>query len=246
MESAAHVVAEPRRRGLLENLLVASLDRAVALSDGDDRAVPIGEHLYLDMAGPLEVALAEDGGVAEGRLGLASGGRKGVLELVRRTDDAHAATAAAGSRLDQKRKADLLRLALQQHRHTGLGCDALRRHLVASQAQRLRRRPDPGESRPLDGFGECSALGKEAVTGVHGVRLGLASGAHDLVGIQVRRHGNRTRRGSSVERPLVVGGRDGDRLDPEPVARAEDSGGDLAPVRDEQPCDAHGAIVKKP
>ena len=148
---------------------MASLDRAVALSDGDDGAVRIGEHLYLDMAGPFEVALAEDGGVAERRLGLASGCRKGVLELVRRPDEAHAATAAAGRRLDQKRKADLLRLALRQHRHTRLGRDPLRCHLVASQAQRLRRRPDPGESRPLDGFREVSALGKESIAGVNGV-----------------------------------------------------------------------------
>ena len=50
-----------RRRRLLDELLVAALDRAVALAEVDDVAVPVGEHLHLDVARILEVALDVDG-----------------------------------------------------------------------------------------------------------------------------------------------------------------------------------------
>src|SRR5581483_12061335 len=59
-------VAHPRpqlrvergRRRLLQHLLVAPLDRAVALAERGDVAVPVGEDLDLDVPRPLEVALA--------------------------------------------------------------------------------------------------------------------------------------------------------------------------------------------
>src|SRR5207249_1345097 len=44
------------RRRLLEHLLVAALDRAVALAERRDVAVPVGEKLDLDVARPLEIA----------------------------------------------------------------------------------------------------------------------------------------------------------------------------------------------
>ena len=50
---------------LFEHLLVAALDRAVALAERHDVAVRVGEDLDLDVARALEVALAEDRVVAE-------------------------------------------------------------------------------------------------------------------------------------------------------------------------------------
>ena len=70
--------------GLLEDLLVPALHRAVTLAERDDVAVRVGEELYLDMAGPFEVALAVERPVAEGALRLALGGGQRVVELVRR------------------------------------------------------------------------------------------------------------------------------------------------------------------
>ena len=95
-------VAHPRaqlgvERGggrLLEHLLVAALDRAVALAERDDVAVRVGEDLDLDVARPLEIALAEDRVVAERRACLAP--RRG--ERVRRAPPAPARRACRGRR----------------------------------------------------------------------------------------------------------------------------------------------------
>jgi hypothetical protein len=58
-------------RRLLDELLMASLDRAVALSEMHDVAVRVGEDLHLDVAGVVEIALDVHGGVREIRLALA-------------------------------------------------------------------------------------------------------------------------------------------------------------------------------
>ena len=55
----------------LEQLLVAALDRALALAEVDDRAVMIAEHLELDVARVLDVLLDVDVADAEGRFRLA-------------------------------------------------------------------------------------------------------------------------------------------------------------------------------
>ena len=60
------------------------------------------DHLDLDVAGGLEVALEEDLVRTEGGRRLALGRGHGVGQLARRTHEAHAAAAAAGRRLDQE------------------------------------------------------------------------------------------------------------------------------------------------
>ena len=57
---------------------MAALDRALALAERHDAAVGVGEELHLDVPGTLEVALREDGAVAERRLGLAAGRRRAL------------------------------------------------------------------------------------------------------------------------------------------------------------------------
>ena len=81
-EPLAHRVGEAGRGGLLDDLLVTPLHRAVALAEGDDRAVPVAEHLHLHMARLDEVALAEDRAVAERRLGLAGCAVERVREIL--------------------------------------------------------------------------------------------------------------------------------------------------------------------
>ena len=58
------------RGRLLDELLVAALDRAVALAEVDHVAVRVGEHLHLDVPRVLEVPLDVDGRVGEVRLPL--------------------------------------------------------------------------------------------------------------------------------------------------------------------------------
>ena len=101
---------------------MAALDRAVALAEVHDVAVRVGEHLDLDVARLLDVALQVDGGVAERGLGLvlrlAHGGGKGI----RIAHDADALAAAAAGRLDHERQADLTRHPLGGG---GVGDDAV-------------------------------------------------------------------------------------------------------------------------
>jgi hypothetical protein len=58
------VVVERRRR-LLEHLLVAALDRAVAVEQVHDVALAVAEHLDLDVPRLLEVLLQVHLGIAE-------------------------------------------------------------------------------------------------------------------------------------------------------------------------------------
>ena len=77
--------ARGRGRRLLEHLLVAPLHRAVALSERDHVSVCVREQLHLDVARPLEVALAVERAVAEGSRRLALGCRERLVELGRQT-----------------------------------------------------------------------------------------------------------------------------------------------------------------
>ena len=117
---------------------MAPLDGAVALADGDDLAMRIGEELDLHVSGPLEVALAVEGAVAERAFRLPRGGRERVFDLSRRPDDTHPAPATARDRFDEEREADLLRRAVRENGDADFAGDPLRGQLVAAESQRLR------------------------------------------------------------------------------------------------------------
>ena len=65
-ELLAQRLVDPGRRCLFENLLVASLDGAVALEEVDRPAVLVAEHLHLDVPRRRQVALDEKPVVSEG------------------------------------------------------------------------------------------------------------------------------------------------------------------------------------
>ena len=71
-----------RRRRLLDELLVAPLDRALPLAEVHDVAVLVGHHLDLDVAGRGQPPLGEHGRVAERGGGLSSSRSDGVGQLV--------------------------------------------------------------------------------------------------------------------------------------------------------------------
>ena len=81
----SHLVAhfgmlrDQRRRALLDHLLMAPLDRALALAQVDHVAVAVAQHLDLDVAGALDQAFDVDFGAAEGALGLATTRREARL-----------------------------------------------------------------------------------------------------------------------------------------------------------------------
>ena len=104
-DPSSELVVDRRRRRLLDELLMASLDRAVALAEVDDVPVRVGQDLHLDVSRIVEVALDVDGGVGEVRLALPSRSLERPLDLVLRARDPQSLSAAAGRRLDGDRVA---------------------------------------------------------------------------------------------------------------------------------------------
>src|SRR5690606_28266002 len=98
---------EEGTRRLLDDLLVAPLDRAFALAQMDHVAVTVGEDLNLDMARLLDELLDEYPVVAKARPRLVHRATNAVPHGVVIDGHAHALAAAAGRSLDHHRIADL-------------------------------------------------------------------------------------------------------------------------------------------
>ena len=186
-----------RRGRLLEHLLVAALQRAVALAEVDRAAVAVGQHLDLDVPGILDVLLDVHRGVGEVGLALPPRGLERALGVVRRGDDLHAATAAAGRGLDRDRPAvavaqldhrrgvaDLLRRA-GHDRHARRLHALTRADLGAHRLDRRGRRADPDEAGVLAGPGEGRVLGQEPVARVDRLGATRACRLDDPLDVQV-------------------------------------------------------------
>ena len=99
---------EVRGRGQLADLLVPPLNRAVALEEVDQVAVPVAEQLHLDVLGPLDELLQEHVRDAERLPGLPAGGLDRLGQLVGRADHPHPPAASPGCGFDDQREADLV------------------------------------------------------------------------------------------------------------------------------------------
>ena len=245
----AHALRHAPRRGELHDLLVAALQRAVALAEMAHVAVLVGENLHLDVLRLDEVLLDEDVVVAEGLVRL-------TLDEIERGDDvlghfaqAHAAAAAAGRRLqnDGEAEADGLfqrllpvaqRLGAAGHDgHAALQRDLLGGELVAHDAENVGRRADEGDAVFLTGAGEVGVFGQKAVAGVDGVHAAALGEVDDFRDVeicaqralvfadQVRLVGLRAEQTEGV-----LLGVHGDGMDTEIIAGAEDAHRDLAAV----------------
>ncbi len=102
------VVGEERRGRLLDELLVAALERAVAGGDDHHVAVLVGQALGLDVARLVEVLLHEALATAERRDRLADRRLVELGDLFHVARHLEAAAAAAEGRLDRDRQAVLL------------------------------------------------------------------------------------------------------------------------------------------
>src|SRR5262249_50880282 len=92
-----------RRGALLDDLLVAPLEAALAFADGDPVAARVADDLDLDVARPLDELLGVDGAVAEEDLRFRARPLEGRAELFLALDAPHALAAAAGGRLQEQR-----------------------------------------------------------------------------------------------------------------------------------------------
>ena len=196
------------RRRLLEDLLVAALDRAVALAEVDARAVAIEQDLDLDVAraDSTRRSRMSRSSPNDGRR-LAPGRGDRVGERLGATDRAHALAAAARRGLDQQRDSRSARPRRSARRPTGRGrrsrrrtgtpSDAASRRAAAlSPIARIASGGGPTQRIPAasDGLGEVGVLGQEPETRVERVGAGGTSGSDD----GVRRRAGRARLGPSV------------------------------------------------
>ena len=235
--------------GDLDDLLVAALDGAIALVEVDDVAVAVAEDLHLDMFRARDVFFEEDGGVAEGAVGLALGLVEQVGEVGGLVDDAHTATAAAEGRLDDEGEADglgdLHGLGAIRDGVLGAGQDGdgdlLREGagggFVAHHVEQLGARADKDDAGLFAGAGEGGVFGEETVAGVDGVNAVVLGDTDDALDVEVGGDGALAAADLvglvglvTVNGETVLLREDGDGAQAELGAGAEDAHGDLGAV----------------
>ena len=210
--SPALRVGQERRGRLLDELLEAALQRAVAGAGDDDVAVLVGEDLGLDVARLVEVALDEALAATEGRDGLAGGRLEELGDLLDGAGDLHAAAATAEGGLDRDGTPySLANATTSSASSTGSGVPgtsgafalaAMWRAVTLSPRSRIDcgLGPDPDQPRVDDGLGEIGVLRKEAVAGVDRVGAGLGRCVEQLVEVEVGLRG-----GLAAERERLIG-----------------------------------------
>ena len=252
----AHGLVHERRRRFLDELLVAPLDRALALAEVDDGAVGIGEDLDLDVAWLGEVALDVDGAVAEGGDGLRPRQAQRRAELAFLPHEPHPLAAPTHRGLDHHGVAHLASQAggfglvrdracrARHDRHLQPGRDAAGRGLVRHGPHRRRRRADERQTGRHARLGELRVLAEEPVPGMDGVGAGGLRDVDDTVDREVARRGlRRTDRvrlvGHAHVEGLAVGVREHrHRGEPGLAAGANHPDRDLSPVGDQNLVDA--------
>ncbi len=253
-----------RRRRTLHHLLVAPLDRTVALEQMHLTAMRVAEHLHLDMAGALDQLLQIDLVLAEGGTGLALGLGHLARQIVGRADGAHAAAAAAPARLQHHRIADRLghpgdfvrivrqRLRRGHDRYADLHGEVTGGDLVAETAHRVRPRSDKDDSGLGAGIGEFRALRQQAIARMDRIHLRHLGNADHLLDGQIALDRSEILCQmwptsdlialvglEPVKRIFVLLGPDRDSLDAHFVGRAEHADGDFRAIGDEEFPDLH-------
>ena len=234
-----------------------ALHRAFALAEVEHGAVPIAKHLDLDVPRALHVALDEDPPVAEARERLARRAPEPLTHLAFAGRDPHPLAAAPRRRLEHHRVADL---AGGGHRlvragegpvhpgdraDPGIKSEPAGLDLVPHRPDRARRRTDEGDPGRGEGLDELRVLGQEPEARVHRVRPRRPRRLHHRLDVEValrrrgRPHAHRRVRHPHMRRALVRLGVDRGDRDPHPARGPRDAAGDLAPVRDEDPLEAH-------
>ncbi len=242
---AAEVGIDHGRRRLLEHLLVAALDGALALAQVDHGAVGVAQDLDLDVAGAGDVALQEHAVVAEAAERLAAGGHQGVGDVLFVIGQAHALAAAAGGRLHQQRVAHLVGpvgvFGGGQRGHAGFDGGGLGPDLVAHGVDHVGLGPTHTSPASITDRANAGVLGQEAVAGVDGVGARAAGGVEDGVAVEVAAGEAHGLVGVGHERGAGVGvDEHGHGAQAHGARRAEHAAGDLAAVGHQDAGDGGG------
>ena len=256
-------VADPRpqrvgdadRRGELDDLLVAPLDRAVALPEMHEVAVRVAEDLHLDVLRVGNVALEKHLGAPKRRGRLALGVRQARQELGFGGHHPHPAAAApeAGlhdqgvpdARRDRGRPTEVIErpVRTRHRRHAGDPGQVLGGGLVAERLELLRRGTDKLNSRCVARPRQGRVFRQEPVPGMDGIHLVGERNGHHLVDTEVRTDGLATFGRPDQECLVGLEPMQGetvfvaiDRHGPQPKLgrRAKTADRDLRPVGDEQ------------
>ncbi len=255
-DSLALRVIQRRRRRLLDHLLMAPLQGALALEQRQQIAMAVADHLNFDVAGVIDVFFDQHLVVAEGRQGLALGADDGRRQLVGGAHDAHAAAAAARRCLDQHRIADLRRRAGQRRfvlrvamiarhqRHAGRFHQGLGAGFRAHGGNHRRGRAHENQPRIEAALGELGAFRQEAVTGMHRLSTGRLRRGYNPIDVEIavarpcRSQQDRIIGHGDVQRVLIGFGIDRDRPQPHRLRRADDAAGNLTAIGDQQGAEA--------
>ncbi len=185
------------RGTLLDNLLVAALDRTLALTKVDQVAGGITEHLDFDVARLLQQAFKEDGGVSESCLGLAPGARQLFREVGSIVHFAHTLAATTGGGFDEQGEAGALRLAQQygvelalsivagHSRHVDCLRQLLGGDLGSHQAHSISRWADEDDASLLARLDEGDIFGEEAVARMNSLGTAAPGNVDDSIDAQV-------------------------------------------------------------
>ena len=255
-------VRQERRGGFLDELLVPTLQRAVARRDHENVPVAVREALGLHVPRLVEEAFNEALSAAERGERLARGRIEELWDFLDGAGDLEAATAAAEGRLDGNwqtillSKGDYLVGRLNGVRGAGhQRCaralrDVTGADLVAKRVDRGGARANPGEARVDDGARKVRVFREEAVSGVNGLGAGALRNVDELGDVEVGVAG-----GCAAERKclireanvrgVAIGIRvDGDGREPRVFAGADDANCDLSAVGDEHRSEgSHRATV---
>ena len=250
--------ADPRGGGLLDQLLVAPLHRAVAGAQMQAAAVGVGQHLDLDVAGRGQVALQVELVAPEVGHGLAPSRLDGLRRLRGVQDHLHAPAASAVGRfhghrpavsgaegLDLARPGDRL-VGAGHPGHAGRGGRPAGGDLVAHDLHGLGPGADEGRAGLGHRPGKTGVLAEEPVAGVNRLGPAAAQRGQNRVGVEVA-----LGRGAAAQGVGLVGqadvqgvpiqfGVDGYGADAHLSAGPDDPDGDLAPVGD-QDLGEHGS-----
>ena len=238
---------ELRAGGDLDELLVAPLDRTVALEQVHGVAETIGEHLRLDVLGIDDALLEEHLGAAEGLGGLGDHPRIGRFQLAARVAAADATAAAATGGLEHHRVADALGLAqrlaevgdvafgARGDRHAGLDHAASRLGLVAHATDHLGAGADELDPAFGTDFRQFGVFREKAIAGMQRITAGFHGQVDQLAWVQVAGQRVVTQAvgfvGALDVQGMAVGfGIDGNRADTHLGTGTHDAHGNLATV----------------
>ncbi len=248
----AHSGRDLKRGRLFNQLLVAALDGALTLAQGDNVAVLVGQDLELDVTRPLDEFLHVQVAVAKGIRGLDVCRLIELGQLCVRANDAHTASAAARRGFEDDGKANAARpvqrflFVLQHSFRTGQDRDLCLFHrlasffLLAHQPRDFGGRSDELDVRGAANLGEVGVFAQQSISRMNGVDIGDFrrgdDGGHIQIAFRRSRRPNADRfiGKTDMERVAVRLAVDRNRTDPQFFAGADHAKCDFAPVGDKQ------------